>query len=128
MQGHLIDAFQRYGLPSRILCDNGSPWGLRRHDYYTPLALWLLRLGIKVIHGRPRHPQTQGKDERFHATLIAEVLRWQMPSTTWPPARQRSTPGERSTTPSGLTKHWAWTCRPNGIIPRHATTRRRCPR
>ena len=30
-----------------------------------------------MIHGRAYHPQTQGKEERFHATLVAEVLRWQ---------------------------------------------------
>jgi transposase InsO family protein len=76
---HLSSAFQRYGLPRRILCDNGSPWGSSGTggwDNWTPLSLWLLRLGVGVIHGRPRHPQTQGKDERFHSTLIAEVLRW----------------------------------------------------
>ena len=35
----------------------------------------LIRLGIRVAHGRPYHPQTQGKDERFHRTLQFEVLR-----------------------------------------------------
>ena len=33
-----------------------------------------MRLGIAVFHGRPRHPQTQGKDERFHRTLRLELL------------------------------------------------------
>ena len=33
-----------------------------------------MHLGIRVYHGRPFHPQTQGKDERFHKTLKAEVL------------------------------------------------------
>ena len=32
-------------------------------------------MGIKVSHSRPYHPQTQGKDERFHRTLNAEVLK-----------------------------------------------------
>jgi hypothetical protein len=41
----------------------------------TAFTLWLIRLGIRVIHGRPRHPQTQGKDERFHRTLKLEVRR-----------------------------------------------------
>ena len=54
--------------------DNGSPWGNDRSNPWTPLTVWMLRLGIRVIHGRPRHPQTQGKEERFHRTLKAEVL------------------------------------------------------
>ena len=29
---------------------------------------------MKVSHGRPYHPQTQGKDERLHRTLQAELL------------------------------------------------------
>ena len=33
-----------------------------------------LRLGVGVGHGRAYHPQTQGKDERFHRSLKAEVL------------------------------------------------------
>lgn len=37
-------------------------------------SVWLLRLGIAVIHGRPFHPQTRGKDERFHRTLKADLL------------------------------------------------------
>jgi len=70
---HLVAAFRRYGLPEAILCDNGSPWGGPTGAYST-LAVWLLRLGVRVVHGRPWHPQTQGKDERFHRTLQAELL------------------------------------------------------
>jgi len=69
-------AFRRYGLPARILCDNGPPWGVPqvRHTL-TALGVWLIRLGVAITHGRPRHPQTQGKAERFHRTLKVEVLR-----------------------------------------------------
>ena len=38
------------------------------------MALWLIRLGIRVSFSRPYHPQTNGKDERFHRSLKAEVL------------------------------------------------------
>lgn len=78
VEGHLQDAFRIYGLPRTMLMDNGSPWGPSSStDYWTTLAVWLVRLGIRVIHGRLRHPQTQGKEERFHRTFKAEVLHWQ---------------------------------------------------
>jgi len=75
VQARLSALFGRYGLPRRILADNGPPWGTagsgQRH---TALTVWLMDLDIGVVHGRPYHPQTQGKDERFHRTLKAEVL------------------------------------------------------
>jgi len=70
----LTEVFGRYGLPRRILCDNGSPWGTAGEERHTPLTVWLLDLEVGVSHGRPYHPQTQGKDERFHRTLASEVL------------------------------------------------------
>ncbi len=74
-QIHLTHIFRRYGLPLALLCDNGGPWGSGYpHIELTKLTVWLIRLGIQVLHGRPAHPQTQGKDERFHRTLKAEVL------------------------------------------------------
>lgn len=74
VQEALSDVFRRYGLPERILCDNGSPWGDDAHTPHTILTVWLLRLGVGVSHGRPYHPQTQGKEERFHRTLQLEVI------------------------------------------------------
>lgn len=71
----LTAAFRRYGLPAAMLMDNGSPWGSAGAQPFTAFSLWLIRLGIRVSHGRPYHPQTQGKDERFHRTLKFEVLR-----------------------------------------------------
>jgi len=68
---------RRYGLPDRVLVDNGSPWGSDAQHTYTTFTVWLMRLGIRVTHSRPYHPQTQGKDERFHRTLKAEVLRYE---------------------------------------------------
>jgi transposase InsO family protein len=74
VQSVLSSAFRLYGLPEAMLMDNGSPWGNDRVSPWTPLTVWLLRLGVRVLHGRPYHPQTQGKEERFHRTLRAEVL------------------------------------------------------
>ena len=72
--GWLEVAFRHHGLPAAIFVDNGSPWGGGRPGLWTPLRLWLLRLGIATIHSRPYHPQGRGKNERFHRTLAAEVL------------------------------------------------------
>jgi transposase InsO family protein len=74
VRGQLEASFRRYGLPWRILCDNGPPWGTAGHGEHSRLGVWLMDLDIAVSHGRPYHPQTQGKDERFHRTLKAEVL------------------------------------------------------
>jgi transposase InsO family protein len=75
VRARLTAIFQRYGMPLAILSDNGPPWGgTNSTERYSKLSVWLMTLGIKVLHGRPRHPQTQGKDERFHRTLKAEVL------------------------------------------------------
>ena len=71
----LVTMFQQYGLPVQMLMDNGSPWGDPGGQPWTIVTSWLIRLGIRVTHIRPHHPQTQGKDERFHRTLKAEVLR-----------------------------------------------------
>lgn len=74
VQTQLCRVFRTYGLPARMTMDNGSPWGDTLGSPYTPLTVWLLRLGVGVSHSRPYHPQTQGKDERFHRTLNEEVL------------------------------------------------------
>lgn len=71
----LIKTFERYGMPERINVDNGAPWGsLVGGAKYTTFSLWLIRLGVKVSYSRPFHPQTNGKDERFHRTLKLEVI------------------------------------------------------
>lgn len=76
----LWDLFGDVGLPEQLLCDGAfaarnTAVGLSAFD------AWLIRLGIRPAHGRPYHPQTQGKVERFHETLEAEL---------WPTARRDS--------------------------------------
>jgi transposase InsO family protein len=70
----LTAILRRYGLPVTMLMDNGSPWGDPGGERHTAFTVWLMRLGIGVTHGRHYHPQTQGKAERFHRSLKAEVL------------------------------------------------------
>jgi len=76
VQPVLIEAFRRYGLPVQINGDNGAPWGSPREHTHglSKLTVWLIRLGIRISHSRPYHPQTNGKDERFHRSLDCEVL------------------------------------------------------
>lgn len=74
VEHHLTAVFRQYGIPESLLVDNGAPWGTPHKKSYSTLAVWLIRLGINLIRARPYHPQTVGKDERFHRTLKAEVL------------------------------------------------------
>ena len=71
---HLETAFRLYGLPQCVFVDNGGPWGSKIADAWTRLGVWLLKLGVKVIHARPYHPQSRGKNERFHRTMEAEIF------------------------------------------------------
>jgi transposase InsO family protein len=74
VQAQLETTLRRYGLPEAIFVDNGSPWGDASGARWTRLGVWLLKLGIDVLHSRPYHPQSRGKNERFHRTLKAEVF------------------------------------------------------
>ena len=77
VKNHLIDVFRCYGLPRRMNMDNGSPWATAKGNFrYTALSIWLIRIGIKVSFSRVRHPETNGKDERFHRTLKDELLQF----------------------------------------------------
>lgn len=68
--------FREYGLPFSFLCDNGNPWGTAQSMGYTRFEVWLMELGILTLHGRIRHPQTQGKEERFNGSLTKECLKY----------------------------------------------------
>ena len=73
-----IAAFREYGLPNSVLSDNGSQFA-GAHRGLSTFERFLMDLDILPIHGRPIHPQTQGKIERFHRTFKQEALRT-MPS------------------------------------------------
>jgi len=66
----LVDTFERYGLPEAMLMDHGTPWWSNTNGYgLTWLAVSLIKQGIRLYKSGFRHPQTQGKVERFHRTL-----------------------------------------------------------
>ena len=68
--------FRENGVPRIHLCDNGNPWGTPQSTGYTKFEVWFMDQGILTIHGRPLHPQTQGKEERYNRTLQDELLRY----------------------------------------------------
>ena len=81
----LRGAVRRFGTPATVLSDNGSCFvgrgGRRKGGGRAPSGSWrptafedeLLDRGIELINSRPYHPQTNGKLERFHGTVEAEI-------------------------------------------------------
>lgn len=68
------EAFREFGLPDSILSDNGAQFAGFKGGY-TQFERWLMELDVLPIHGRLKHPQTQGKVERFHRTMKDELLK-----------------------------------------------------
>ncbi len=66
----LKQCFEDQGVPRSVLTDHGTPWysGTNGHGL-TWLSVWMIKQGIRLIFSGVRHPQTQGKVERFHRTL-----------------------------------------------------------
>jgi transposase InsO family protein len=63
-------AFERCGVPDAMLMDHGTPWwNWQSFSGRTHLSLWMMRQGIRLCWSGIRHPQTQGKVERFHGSL-----------------------------------------------------------
>lgn len=59
----LKDAIATYGLPDKLLVDNGSPYSNEQ------LSMICVALGIVLIHTRPRDGASKGKSERQWRTL-----------------------------------------------------------
>jgi len=68
LEGVLRCAFQAHGLPDRLYCDNGQIFSSGRLEQICA------RLGIALVHSRPRRPEGRGKLERFFATLRSRFL------------------------------------------------------
>jgi putative transposase len=68
--------FQDFGLPEAIRTDNGVPFA-SAHALYglSKLAVWWLRLGIRLERIAPGHPEQNGRHERMHLTLKTEATR-----------------------------------------------------
>jgi transposase InsO family protein len=79
--------FREYGLPEVIHSDNGSPFGSSAVAGLSRLAVWWLRLGIRLERSRPGRPQDNGAHERLHRTLKAEAIK---PPRATPELQQRA--------------------------------------
>ena len=75
-QKGLIEAFERCGVPEEMLMDHGTPWwNMKSRAGWTWLTVWMVNQGIGLRFSGYRHPQTQGKVERFHGTLDRAMRR-----------------------------------------------------
>ena len=72
------EAFYEYGMPDSVLSDNGAQFAGFRQGY-TQFEKWLMNHDVLPIHGRIKHPQTQGKIERFHRAMNQELLKHYIP-------------------------------------------------
>jgi transposase InsO family protein len=70
---HLELAFREYGLPNRIRSDNGPPFATLAAGGLSALSIWWIKLGIVPERIEPGHPEQNGRHERMHRTLKAEV-------------------------------------------------------
>jgi transposase InsO family protein len=77
----LVGAFERCGVPEEMLMDHGTPWwNMKAVAGWTWLTVWMMKQGIRMHFSGYRHPQTQGKVERFHGALAAAMKRRGVPT------------------------------------------------
>jgi transposase InsO family protein/transposase-like protein len=80
--------FRKYGIPSQMHTDNGSPFGsVRAIQRFTQLSYWFIELGIMPVFSDPAHPEQNGRHERMHRDLKAACAK---PSSYDLKAQQRS--------------------------------------
>jgi transposase InsO family protein len=72
----LQQAFEQCGVPDAMLMDHGTPWwNAKAFTGASWLTLWLMKQGIRLYFSGYRHPQTQGKVERFHGAMALALKR-----------------------------------------------------
>jgi transposase InsO family protein len=79
--------FHEYGLPNSIRSDNGAPFASSGLAGLSRLAVWWLRLGIRLERIPPGQPQYNGRHERMHRTMKAEATK--PPEATFPAQQRR---------------------------------------
>jgi transposase InsO family protein len=107
-------AVAEHGIPAATLTDNGLVYTTRfagGKGGRNGLENELRRLGVRQKNGKPSHPQTQGKVERFQQTL----KKWL--------AAQSSQPASLAQLQAQLDTFTAYynTCRPHSSLPHRQT-------
>lgn len=69
----LRGAFREHGLPGALRTDNGAPFASTGLAGLSRLSVWLIKLGVRPERIAPGCPQENGRHERLHRTLQAEV-------------------------------------------------------
>jgi putative transposase len=70
---HFERAFREFGVPDRMRSDNGVPFASTAPGGLSALSVWWIKLGIFPERIEPGQPQQNGRHERMHRTLKAEV-------------------------------------------------------
>jgi transposase InsO family protein len=78
--------FREFGLPLRMRSDNGVPFASTGIGGLSALSVWWVKLGILPERTEPGHPEQNGRHERMHRTLKAEVA--SPPKSEWQEQRK----------------------------------------
>jgi len=98
VQAVLERVFQESGVPEEMLMDHGTPWfNTQGRMGWSQLTVWLMDQDVSLRFSGIRHPQTQGKVERFHRSLTAALLR-----------RGRPADGERQNWLNDFRQEYNW--------------------
>ena len=76
----VLCAVGRYGLPARFLTDNGTAFSGRRRGWTSRLEENLRALDVLPLTSSVAHPQTCGKNERAHSTVLKWLARRPAPN------------------------------------------------
>jgi transposase InsO family protein len=77
----VAEAIARHGIPGMFLSDNGWAFSAKLRGGEAELERALRALGVRVVTSSPYHPQTCGKNERFHQTFKRWLPKQPLPAS-----------------------------------------------
>lgn len=122
VQGRLQHTFHRYGLPDAFFLDNGSPWGDPAGERWTSFGVWLLKLGVAVLHSRPIIRRAAVRMSASIAHSTSRCLRSGVSAISLK-CSAHSMFGARFTISNDRTRRSAWPCPQAAIGPASAPCR-----